>query len=238
MSLMKLLSVSKSFAGGRNQPGRYKMVEQGLLPKFAPVGRPVSLAPKRKSDGPAAKKEQSAPPMGASNSLPESLFQAADPATDPVKAVAPTPRAAVCVNAIAAPTNWFRLGNNPFVNRPAGKPKPLTPQGASKNGAGTASSPHFVSSTAFYGDEPSPPLLARVLERTLLTPAQAELSLDAVKPVRNDLSDSDLQIVPARPGIKPDALKAPRPRLLKPELTGFAWSRLTARLFNSERVRA
>ena len=195
MSLMKLLSVSKSFAGGRNQPGRYKMVEQGLLPKFAPVGRPVSLAPKRKSDGPAVKKEQNATPMGALNSLPESLFQVADPVTGPVKAVAPTPRAAVCVNAIAAPTNWFRLGNNPFVNKPAGRPKPLTP-------------------------------------------AQAELSLDAVKPVRNDLSDSDLQIVPARPGIKPDALKAPRPRLLKPELTGFAWSRLTARFFNSERVRA
>jgi len=195
MSLMKLLSVSKSFAGGRNQPGRYKMVEQGLLPKFAPVGRPVSLAPKRESDGPAVKKEQNATPIGASNSLPESLFQGADPATDPVKAVAPTPRAAVCVNATAAPTNWFRLGNNPFVNRPAGRPKPLTA-------------------------------------------AQTELSLDAVKPVRNDLSDSDLQIVPARPEMRPDASKTPSPRLLKPELTGFAWSRLTARLFNSERVRA
>ena len=192
---MKLLSVSKSFAGGRNQPGRYKMVEQGLLPKFAPVGRPVSLAPKRKSDGPAVKKEQSATPMGASNSLPESLFQATDPVSEPFKAVAPTPRAAVCVNAIAAPTNWFRLGNKPFVNPRAGRPKPLTP-------------------------------------------APAELSLEAVKPVRNDLSDSDLQIVPARPGIKPDALKAPRPRLLKSELTGFAWSRLTARFFDSERVRA
>ena len=192
---MKLLSVSKSFAGGRNQPGRYKMAEQGLLPKFAPVGRPVSLAPKRKSDGPAVKKEQNATPIGASNSLPESLFQGADPLTDPVKAGAPTPRAAACVNAIAAPTNWFRLGNNPFVNRPAGRPKPLTA-------------------------------------------AQTELSLDAVKPVRNDLSDSDLQIVPARPEIKPDALKKARPRLLKPELTGFGWSRLTARFFNSERVRA
>jgi hypothetical protein len=238
MSLMKLLSVSKSLAGGRNQPGRYKMVEQGLLPKFAPVGRPVSLAPKRKSDGPTVKKEQSTTPTAASNSLPGNLFQVADPVTEVVKAVAPTPRAAVCVNANAAPTNWFRLGNNPFVNRPAGRPKPLTPQGAYKNGAGTASSPHFVSSTAFYGDEPSPPLLARFLERTLLTPAQAELSLDAVKPVRNDLSDSDLQIVPAKPEIKPDALKPPRPHLLRPELTGFAWSRLTARFFNSERVRA
>ena len=192
---MKLLSVSKSFAGGKNQPGRYKMVEQGLLPKFAPVGRPVSLAPKRKSDVPEAKKEQSPISMGASNSQPENLFQIAGPMTEPVKAVAPTPQAARCVNAISAPTNWFRLGNNPFVNRPAGSLRPPTP-------------------------------------------AQGELSLVAVKPVRNDLSDSDLQIVPARPETKPEASKPPRPRLLRPELTGFAWSRLTARFFNSERVRA
>src|SRR5882724_4733221 len=40
-------------------------------------------------------------------------------------------------------------------------------QGAFKNGAGTASSPRLVSSTAFYGDEPSPPLLAHFLERSL-----------------------------------------------------------------------
>src|SRR5207244_11862810 len=50
MSLMKLLSVSRSFVGGKSQPGRYKMAQQGTLPKFAPVSRPVSLAPKRRSE--------------------------------------------------------------------------------------------------------------------------------------------------------------------------------------------
>jgi|SRR6266516_4853364 len=35
------------------------------------------------------------------------------------------------------------------------------------NGAGTASSPRLVSSAVFYGDEPSPRLLAHFLERTL-----------------------------------------------------------------------
>src|SRR6266581_4999129 len=38
-------------------------------------------------------------------------------------------------------------------------------RGAFKHGAGTASSPRFVGSTAFYRDEPSPPLYARFLER-------------------------------------------------------------------------
>ena len=235
---MKLLSVSKSFAGGRNQQGRYKMAEQGLLPKFAPMGRAVSLAPNRKSEETAPKQEANGTPPAPLSPLQQQFFRAAEPVAEPVKTVAAGPRSGVCVNANAAPTNWFRLGNNPFVNRLAGRPKPQTPQGAPKNGAGTASSPHFVRSTAFCGDEPSPPLLARVVKRSLMAPAQVELSLDAVKPVRNDLSDSDLQIVPAKPEIKPDTSKPPRPRGPRPELTGLAWSRLTARFFNSERVRA
>jgi hypothetical protein len=39
MSLMQLLAVGKSLVGLGNQPSRYKMVEQNLLPKFAPVTR-------------------------------------------------------------------------------------------------------------------------------------------------------------------------------------------------------
>jgi len=191
MSLMKLLSVSKSFAGGRSQSGRYRMAEQGLLPKFAPMGRPLSLAPKRESGDPASKQEANGTPTVPLNPPRQKFLGAAES----VKTVAPTPRAAVCVNANAVPADWFRLGNRPFVNRTAAGPKPQAP-------------------------------------------AQAELLLEAVKPVRNDLSDSDLQIVPAKPELKPDALKQPRPRLLTLELTGFAWSRLTARYFNSERVRA
>ena len=41
----------------------------------------------------------------------------------------------------------------------------LTRQGAFKNGAGTASSPRFVNRLSFFGDEPSPPLLAHFLGR-------------------------------------------------------------------------
>src|SRR5262245_14809763 len=45
MSLIKLLSIGKTVMAGNNQRGRYRMAGQGLLPKFAPVGRLVSLAP-------------------------------------------------------------------------------------------------------------------------------------------------------------------------------------------------
>ena len=67
-------------------------------------------------------------------------------------------------------------------------------------------------------------------------PAPGQLSLDAVKPVRNDLSDADLEVVlEAQPSL--GASKPSRPRAFRAELMGFGWSRLAARLFNSGRVR-
>lgn len=42
---MNLLAVGHSFLGMKTQPHRYKLCEQKFLPKFAPVGRPVSLMP-------------------------------------------------------------------------------------------------------------------------------------------------------------------------------------------------
>src|SRR5262245_35483981 len=189
MSLMKLLSVSKSFAGGRSSLGRYKMAEQGLLPKFAPVGRAVSLAPQRKSDQVASRQEPNGMTV-PSSSLQQQSFNAPQTVAEPAKTFVPSARSAVCVNANATPTDWCRLGKKPLVNRLGGRSKPPGP-------------------------------------------AQFELSLDAVKPVRNDLSDSDLQIVPAKPAVNPDALKSNPASWLRPELTGLAWSRLTARFFNS-----
>jgi len=204
---MKLLSVSNSFLAGKTESGRYRMTEQGVLPKFAPVGRPVSLAPKRNEDGPIGRVELSlAPtkPIAAAREDPAvmlSLRQSCDrhsPFAERADEPATTgqvrePRAAVCVNAVPESTNWFRLRRDPF-SVPAGKvePKPLV---------------------------------------------QAELSLDAVKPVRNDLSDADFEVIPAREKSAPNAAKPARARLFKPELASLAWSRLAARLFNTERAR-
>jgi hypothetical protein len=53
-------------------------------------------------------------------------------------------------------------------------------------------------------------------------PIQSELSLDEVKVVRNDLSDADLEVVPAKPARRADAVPLPEAN---------AWSRLTTRIF-------
>jgi hypothetical protein len=53
-------------------------------------------------------------------------------------------------------------------------------------------------------------------------PIQSELSLDEVKVVRNDLSDADLEVVPAKPARRADSVPLPEAN---------AWSRLTTRIF-------
>ena len=201
---MKLLSVSRSFVNSRNQQGRYKMAEQGVLPKFAPMGRPVSLAPKGKADElllppvpfvqTFASARSSTKPV---NSIARPRLRQSDAATSsrvqPLT-VTLSPQESACVNAVPISTNFFRLRKNPFVTRSAEKPR-----------------------------------------SALQTPV--ERSLDAVKVVRNDLSDADLEVIPAQPESKTGDNRVQRPRFFRAELTGLAWSRLTARFFNSERAR-
>ena len=54
------------------------------------------------------------------------------------------------------------------------------------------------------------------------SPLQSELSLDEVQVVRNDLSDADVEIVPAKPARRADLAPPPEEN---------AWSRLTTRIF-------
>lgn len=58
--------------------------------------------------------------------------------------------------------------------------------------------------------------------RVTSAPIQSELSLEEVKVVRNDLSDADVEIVPARPARRADVAPLPEEN---------AWSRLTTRIF-------
>lgn len=61
---------------------------------------------------------------------------------------------------------------------------------------------------------------------------QGEFSLEAVKVVRNDLSDSDLEIVPAKAPM-PVAPPPVRPPLETAAPAGNAWNRLTERVFGA-----
>ena len=62
-------------------------------------------------------------------------------------------------------------------------------------------------------------------------PVQGELLLDLVRPVRNDLSDADLEVVEAREPA-PSAQESAEGRSID-ESHRFLWSRLTARIFRA-----
>jgi hypothetical protein len=70
-----------------------------------------------------------------------------------------------------------------------------------------------------------------------MEPRQSELLLDSVKPVRNDLTDSDLEVVtvskpPAEPAAQENASHSGEP----PEASGLAWGRIKTQLFGAEKV--
>ncbi len=58
-------------------------------------------------------------------------------------------------------------------------------------------------------------------------PLQAELLLDRVKVVHNDLSDVDVEIVPIKSRTAPEASEP----VLTPAAGGDSWSRLSAKIF-------
>ena len=59
---------------------------------------------------------------------------------------------------------------------------------------------------------------------------QAELSLDRVKVVHNDLTDADVEIVP----IKSRTMPEPQAPILPPANQGDSWSRLSAKIFGAK----
>ncbi len=68
------------------------------------------------------------------------------------------------------------------------------------------------------------------LGRSLL---QGELSLDAVKVMRNDLSDSDLEVVRIKPPTPAPAAKPAASDLPKATPTETTWSRVTGRFLGA-----
>ena len=83
------------------------------------------------------------------------------------------------------------------------------------------------------------PFVSRPATKINRLPVQAELSLDAVKVVRNDLSDADLEIVPVTSGARHER-ELQRVETCPPttgDLTNVLWGRLTERWFNGSRAR-
>ncbi len=173
---MKLLTVGQSLRGLSKEQNPYKINEQHFLPKFAPVGRPVSLAP------PKEKLLQAVPVYSA---LP------ATPVATPTKR---TVKIATNVNGPAV----FA------VQRPAKVAR--EEQG-------------WRSWFSFFG---------RFKPHARRPLVQGEMTLETLKVVRNDLSEADLEVVPAK--LAPIA--EPAPAANDTQATCSVWSRAAAQFLS------
>lgn len=149
MGLMQLLTVGRSLGRIRDEPSRYKMTQQSLLPKFGAVH------------------------------APETQVRGLSETTNPVFARADASKA----NAAGAATINDRKNMSAVQPELQGKVAPV----------GAVDRPVFPRGrwTLFRNPFLKTPKPAKPLP----APVQSELSLDAVKPVRNDLCDSDLELV-------------------------------------------
>ena len=207
MSLMQLLAVGRSIRTVRNERSPYRMAQQNLLPKFIPGkgDKPPENTPAPVAPLPVAPLPVAAPPVVA----------------PPV--VAPP----VVAPPVVAPSVPVR----DFPDEPAfasERPQTMAPEPARKRehpaAAALASVIGFVRRWSLLKKNPFAPAPVRPLEKPAV---QCELSLETVRPVRNDLSDADLEVVPAGP------LGEAASRAEDREQSRFLWSRLTARLFGA-----
>lgn len=85
---------------------------------------------------------------------------------------------------------------------------------------------------SFFGSR----FTSRNMAKGSRTWVQGEFALESVKVVRNDLSDADVELVPARPETRRTKIEAPQP---VPAQAGRSrgWSELTARLFEAGGLR-
>ena len=185
MSLARLLTSGKSLVGLKNSTSRYRMRSKNLLPKFGSDKNPFSAMPE-------------AEPLPATqtpaNSIPRYQMTPAElaaarlkdttplPAAAPLQSVAPAKSAAKLTELFGAMKRFLKQGMERWklVGRRL-KPFARVPQRKPQARA------------------------AALIADPAREPVQGELSLDRVKVVRNDLSDADVEIVPAKQSVKPAA---------------------------------
>jgi hypothetical protein len=187
MGLMQLLAAGRSLGKIGDQPSRYRMTQQSLLPKFGWVKAPEERAPVGRVSS-----NQTIAKTGLKQSGPITATAAND--RKQMNAVQSKPlEVTVPKTAVARPA--FPIGRWTMFKNPFSKaPKPKAAE----------------------------------------APEQPELSLDQVKPVRNDLSDADLELVQSVKSAREKTIPATvpaGPAVVSPE--GPAWGRIKTQLFGA-----
>lgn len=195
MGLMQLLTVGRSLGRVGDEPSRYKMTQQSLLPKFGSVN--------------------------AAENRTRGVSGTTNPAVTRADAREAKSSSAAAIN----DRKQMNAVQSELERKPA--PSDVAPKPAFPRGRWT-----FFKNP--FSRAPKPAAVATA-------PVQSELSLDMVKPVRNDLSDSDLELVqaarrraeaPVQP--VPPASVAPVVAGTEPVAAeGAAWNRIKNQFFGA-----
>ncbi|MGD0258655.1 MAG: hypothetical protein ABSD29_02395 [Verrucomicrobiota bacterium] len=204
MILLRLLTTGKSLVGVRDAESRYRLPSQRLLPQFGPVRNPFGSGAKAE----LAQTEARPPEDHGGNGTPAARPSLPGPGGEPAAVLQPD--AEHC----AAPAKFDARNLAGALWRRA---TALLSGWQAK----------LCGLLALSGRQAAQPAIPRFPK----PPVQGELSLDRIKVVRNDLSDADLEVVPAKPPAAPVAT-APAPRAVeKAEGAKSAWGRVTTRIW-------
>jgi hypothetical protein len=178
---VRLLAAGKSLVGLQDMENRYRMRRRNLLPKFGSSRNPFIARTEALSLPLPASGAHPAPPNAPERS-PAEVTAAALKKTTPLPVASPTDR---------EPEKIFKRR---LTIRLLAR---LSPWARKLNPFARRSNPRQIARTPAPG--------------STLPSVQGELSLDRIKVVRNDLNDADVEIVPAKPAVKPKPEPVARP---------------------------
>jgi len=176
MSLMRLLTTGKTLVDLRNSTGRYHMPGKSLLPKFGPAKNPFATPAKNQ---------------------PAPVAAATTPGTEPCDATSAALQMKETKRLPVLPEKMKETKRLPFVAARNGVQKQNTQPTIWKRMLGGAGELLGKLNQLAWRAGQNPPAKSAV-PRFDKPVVQGELSLDNIKVVRNDLSEADMEIVPAR----------------------------------------
>jgi hypothetical protein len=201
MSLLRLLAAGKSLVGLKESQTRYRLTRQRLLPKFGAGKNPFGDRRKLETDS----TERQTPGNDRRDGFV--LETQSNPAASRA------PEAAPCGNEEISPPSQ---GSSPQQANavPQRRPAAFFSEWKTK----------LVGLLAKRSCKTATPAVGRFAK----PPVQSELALDSIKVVRNDLRDTDVEILPAK---SPSA--SAKPFVEKTEGAEQVWERVTARVLGA-----
>ena len=210
--------------GMRETHSPYRMRTANLLPKFGSSKNPFASTPKAEAVNPD-RTEASVPAASAPKPVA--------PKTEPAK----METVSLFDSKPILPSAPAKVAEVPLAARQPAKTEPIQPKPAVAAKVAPPRKPvpwaEWVKmvNPLTYLPAREPGLKKSIRARGTRIPVQTELSLEKVKVVRNDLSDTDLEIIPAKPVGPSDGDVCVIQPMIKTETT--VWNRMTSRVLGA-----